>query len=92
MQYEHADLDRSVREGLRKLATKVREWSRDGGLDSDPQAGGDKKVFINANYSDGEEKLEDVFGENLPRLIELKRKFDPDCLFNKWYPLQATGT
>jgi hypothetical protein len=92
MQYEHADLDRPVRGGLRKLATKVREWSQDGEQNSNLQAGGGKKVFVNANYSSGEERLEDVFGENLPRLIELKRKFDPDCLFNKRYPLQATDT
>jgi len=92
MQYAHADLDRPVREGLRKMTRKVRDWSQDAELNSNLQAGVGKKAFIHANYSSGEEKLEDVFGENLPRLIQLKREFDPDFLFNKWYPLRAPDT
>ncbi|QRV92198.1 FAD-binding domain protein [Ceratobasidium sp. AG-Ba] len=30
------------------------------------------------------------FGSNFPRLAELKRKYDPDNLFGKWFPI-ATG-
>ena len=36
-----------------------------------------------ANFTSGLEKIESVFGENLPRLRELKKKWDPDMLFNK---------
>ncbi|KAJ4291934.1 hypothetical protein N0V90_009832 [Kalmusia sp. IMI 367209] len=32
---------------------------------------------------------ERIFGKNLPRLAELKQKFDPENVFNKSYPLVA---
>ncbi|KAJ3530515.1 hypothetical protein NMY22_g8542 [Coprinellus aureogranulatus] len=28
-----------------------------------------------------------VFGDNYPRLQEIKRKYDPDSIFNLWYPI-----
>jgi FAD/FMN-containing dehydrogenase len=30
-----------------------------------------------------------IFGKNLPRLAELKMKFDPENVFNKGYQLVA---
>jgi hypothetical protein len=87
MQYETAEIDEPIKKGLKKLAAKVRQMSHDGDGNLGLHAGGGGKVLVNANYSSGTEKLKAVFGENLPRLIELKRRFDPDCLFNKWYPI-----
>lgn len=26
-----------------------------------------------------------LFGENYPRLQEIKKKYDPDAIFNKWF-------
>jgi hypothetical protein len=54
-----------------KVATKHPESSR----------------FFNANISSGTEKVQDMFGENLGRLRELKRKYDPNFVFRKWYPI-----
>jgi FAD/FMN-containing dehydrogenase len=44
-----------------------------------------KKGYFNASM--GDEKVSVVFGENYPRLRELKRKYDPDCVFKKWFPI-----
>jgi hypothetical protein len=35
----------------------------------------------------GEEKAKSVFGPNLPRLQALKKKYDPDFIWNKWFPI-----
>ncbi|KAH8114450.1 FAD-binding domain-containing protein [Phellopilus nigrolimitatus] len=29
-----------------------------------------------------------LFGDNYPRLQQLKKKYDPELLFNKWYPIE----
>ena len=28
-----------------------------------------------------------MFGENYPRLQEIKKKYDPELFFNRWYPI-----
>lgn len=35
------------------------------------------------NLCAGDEKVEDVFGKHLPRLREVKRKYDPDQTWKK---------
>ncbi|KAL1741774.1 hypothetical protein HDZ31DRAFT_66609 [Schizophyllum fasciatum] len=45
------------------------------------------------NYDDeaipkaGFDKAKLVFGKNYPRLQELKKKYDPDMVFHKWFPI-----
>ena len=39
------------------------------------------------NIGNKDDKLESVFGDNLARLRELKRKYDPLVLWDKWYPI-----
>jgi hypothetical protein len=43
--------------------------------------------FVNANIADGTVKVADIFGENRPRLKEIKRKYDSNLVFNMWYPV-----
>ena len=32
-----------------------------------------------------------LFGANYPRLQKLKAKYDPNCVFSKWYPIQPSS-
>ena len=34
-----------------------------------------------------ENKAEALFGKNYPRLQELKKKYDPENIFNKWFAI-----
>ncbi|KUJ10052.1 FAD-binding domain-containing protein [Mollisia scopiformis] len=50
-----------------------------------------KGRFINANIGDGSEKVADMFGGNYESLRQLKKKYDPGFVFNKWYPIPPAG-
>lgn len=81
-QYDKPELDGIMREEVQKVILKARN-----SVAEKRKLQGKREVLVNANYSSGSEKLNAVFGENLPRLRELKRKYDPDLIFNKWYPI-----
>jgi len=51
---------------------------------------GKDEMLVNANFSSRSEKIKAVFGENLQRLRDLKRTYDPELVFNKWYPIPPT--
>jgi hypothetical protein len=39
------------------------------------------------NFAHGDESVEQIFGPNLPRLISLKKKWDPENLFGYHYAI-----
>ena len=43
-----------------------------------------------SNGSLGDDKSIVVYHENYPRLQALKKKYDPDMVFNKWYPIKPS--
>lgn len=81
-QYDQPELDAVMREEVKNMITKARNLTTE-----KRKLQGKREVLVNANFSSGSEKVNAVFGENLPRLRELKRKYDPDMMFNKWYPI-----
>jgi hypothetical protein len=82
-QYDDASLDTAMRSEVRIMIENLRErMAKNAGK---PEADG---VVLNANIGSGDEKLQSLFGENLPRLKELKRLYDPKCRFDKWYPIR----
>ena len=82
-QYDHASLDTAMRSEVRTMIENLRE--RIAKNTGKPEA---DEVVLNANIGNGDEKLQSLFGENLPRLKELKRLYDPKCRFDKWYPIR----
>ncbi len=49
---------------------------------------GERSAFSNPNFASGRERVNDVFGENMGRLREVKAKYDPGFVFRKWYPIK----
>ncbi|KAI0547909.1 Glucooligosaccharide oxidase [Xylaria curta] len=58
-----------------KLGRDLREeWIKTSGYDN-------KNGTIYVNYARGDEPLESIYGQHLPRLVELKKKWDPNMVF-----------
>jgi FAD/FMN-containing dehydrogenase len=37
------------------------------------------------------DKARAAFAENYPRLQEIKKKYDPERVFNKWFPIEPAA-
>ncbi|KAG6889276.1 hypothetical protein C0992_005800 [Termitomyces sp. T32_za158] len=46
----------------------------------DPEAVAEKKEIVS-------DKAKAVFADNYPKLQEIKKRYDPDSIFNKWFPI-----
>jgi hypothetical protein len=63
-------------------AVAARKWASDARQSCGKASGyGERKTF--ATYADGSETPEQIFGSNLERLREVKRKWDPENKF-RW--------
>lgn len=77
-QYDSSQVSHTVmREEIKKMIGPVKEAVKKQGSGK----------FTNANLGSGTEKTQNMFGHNYARLREIKRKYDPDFIFNKWYPI-----
>jgi len=79
------DLDAYAREWVHSLVDKLTIAEKE-----DPLLKEGEEVVVKKGYwngSMGDEKSSLVFGNNYGRLRILKRKYDPDCVFKKWYPI-----
>lgn len=82
-QYDDASLNKAMRTEIKTMIDGLRE--RVVKNSGKPQ---DDVLIFNANIGSGEEKVQSLFGDNLPRLKELKKKYDPGCIFDKWFPIR----
>lgn len=80
-QYDRSVSDTLMREEIKIITGKARDAIRKKGFYPEGIA------MYNANISSGTEKSVEMFGQNLPKLRELKKKYDPNFVFNKWYPI-----
>lgn len=75
-------------------------WYDDAGLDSEALAFGQhvRSLWSDApdptqnptypNFAHGDESLAAIYGDSLPRLRTLKRKWDPAGVFGQWFPIK----
>ncbi|KAK6537951.1 hypothetical protein TWF694_010846 [Orbilia ellipsospora] len=74
-----------ARDYIEKVRGAVKESNKQRGLaDTGSHVGA---TTLYALLTDGQEKLVSVFGGNLPRMKKLKAKYDPNLMWDKWYPV-----
>lgn len=83
-----AKMDETMGEEAREITAFVREKLQEMRGAADVQDDGQRDLTaLYPNTSFGAEKVESVFGPDLERLQVLKRKYDPECMWNTRYPL-----
>ncbi|KAG8525241.1 uncharacterized protein KY384_008885 [Bacidia gigantensis] len=86
--WDKPELDKTAREEAKSITNYAKEQVKEQRIFAKTQEDGQRDLSsFYPNVSAGTEKIESVFGSNLPRLKELKQKYDRDFLFNKWYPI-----
>ena len=81
-------LDGIARDEAKAISNYVKERAKEEREAAKVKGDGARDVTaVYPNIGGKNEKIESVFGANLPRARELKRKYDPHMLFDKWYPI-----
>lgn len=86
--WDDAKLDQTARRETTGIAAFMKEMLKDKDKRTRVQHDGEREFeSFYPNVSSGTEKIESVYGSNLPRLRDLKAKYDPDMMWNKWFSL-----
>ncbi|KAF5587015.1 6-hydroxy-D-nicotine oxidase [Fusarium pseudocircinatum] len=90
--WENPDYDTEIRQFNRSLCKRIRETNGYSATAGGHWSKGPVGVYINIEADSISPK--DAWGVNLPKLREVKRKFDPNNVFNKWHGIaeDTTGT
>ncbi|PYH44048.1 FAD-binding domain-containing protein, partial [Aspergillus saccharolyticus JOP 1030-1] len=81
-----ASLDERIRMAQASLLERIATTA---GIHRPGYDGPKRGTGIYANYAGHEVSSETIFGANLPRLQELKKKYDPHGAFNKWHRIRV---
>ncbi|KAF3186451.1 hypothetical protein TWF788_003309 [Orbilia oligospora] len=87
--WDKEELDKEMMQVTKDFIAEVRDWIKQ---DNEQKGIADVGAHVAATtlyalVSDGDEKLVSVFGPNLGRMKELKKKYDPGMMWDKWYPV-----
>jgi len=82
-QYDDAALDTAMRSEVKTMIENLKER-----LIKNARHGDEDTFVLNANIGTGDEKAQSIFRENLPRLKELKKKYEQGFIFDKWFPIK----
>ncbi|KAK6357291.1 hypothetical protein TWF718_001608 [Orbilia javanica] len=87
--WDKEELDKEVMQAAKGFMSQVRTWVKE---DGEQRGIADVGTHVAATtlyalITDGDEKLVSVFGPNIGRMKELKKKYDPNVMWDKWYPV-----
>lgn len=86
LQWDDPSMDATMRKEVTGITAHIRGKLQKR-RDSVAGAPGDVTAIYPNISAGGEEKAKSVFGSNLPRLQQIKARYDPEFLWNKWFPI-----
>lgn len=88
LQWDDPALDTTMRKEVTNITAYIREEMQKKQIKT-PGHRDVTAIYPNISAG-GEEKAKSVFGPNLSRLQVLKKQYDPDFMWNKWFPIVPT--
>ena len=86
--WDKPELDKTARDEAKNISNNIKDKLKAFRATAKLQVEGERDLeSFYGNIAGGDEQTASLYGENLPKLKELKRKYDPDCLWDKWWPI-----
>ena len=88
--WDDPSLDMEMRGEAIGITQYIREELQEANVAARVQADGQKdftETYANIGVGGSEMKFKSIYGGNLSRLQELKKKYDPDMMWDKWFPI-----